>query len=139
MAQNLEFIPAAKQAGAADRFLKCKMWREGLDAELHVQILDVLLTHFYIYDPLQLSSQKVMVPIYLYQVGTVEMAKCLLLSPALSNIPGKYSMQSPTEPPFDLTSLLEVLASDFCWMYYHIILKDGWILNSFGDAFFSRK
>lgn len=122
-----------------DRFSQCKKWREGLDVDLRVQMFDIGSTHFYIYEPVQLSSQKVVVPIYLYHVNNVKMAKCLPLSLALSSVAGKYCMKVPNEPAFDSPSLLEVLASDFWRTYDQIILQDGRLLNSCSEPFFGRE
>lgn len=139
MAEHLDFIPEAKVSGGVDRFSQCKKWREELDCDLRVQMFDSGSTHFYIYEPVQLVSQKVVVPIYLYQLNKVNMSKCLPLSVTMSDVSSKYCLKVAEEPAFDSPTLIEVPESELWRTYNHIALKDGRMLASCSEAFFARE
>lgn len=126
-------------AGGVDRFSQSKKWRENLDRDLRVQMFDIGFDHFYIYEPVQLVSRKVVVPIYLYHVNTVKMSKCLHLSFTVSDVAGQYRLNVAEEPSFDSPTLIDVPASDFWRTYDNICLTDGRMLASCSDGSFGRE
>lgn len=76
--EHLQFIPELpSQTDKVNRFAQSKKWREDLDRDIRVQMVDSINGHFYLFEPVQLQSKHIVVPIFFYQEGTQTLAKCV--------------------------------------------------------------
>ncbi|KAH9817323.1 hypothetical protein DFH28DRAFT_926849 [Melampsora americana] len=74
----LEFIPEMPDANSkVHRLSQSKKWREELDEDLRVQMVEQGNTHFYLYELVQLQSKKIVIPFYFYKSGDQVLAKCV--------------------------------------------------------------
>ncbi|KAH9821265.1 hypothetical protein DFH28DRAFT_883888, partial [Melampsora americana] len=75
---HLEFIPTLPNSNCKINCLvQSKKWREGLDRNLRVQMVSSPNGHFFLYEPAQLYSQKIVIPIFFYKMDNEVLAKCV--------------------------------------------------------------
>ncbi|KAH9816664.1 hypothetical protein DFH28DRAFT_1158132 [Melampsora americana] len=75
---HLEFMPSLPNEGSrVSGLAQSKKWREGLDPDLRVQMVDQDNGHFYLHEPVQLTSQRIVIPCYFYKAGNEVLAKCV--------------------------------------------------------------
>ncbi|KAH9816552.1 hypothetical protein DFH28DRAFT_890929, partial [Melampsora americana] len=78
VANSLEFIPKLPDSTTKVYCLsQSKKWREELDQDLRVQMIEKGQSHFYLYEPVQLKDKRIVVPFYFYQSGHDVFAKCV--------------------------------------------------------------
>ncbi|KAH9822651.1 hypothetical protein DFH28DRAFT_1049925 [Melampsora americana] len=74
----LKFIPELPDATSKVHCLsQSKKWREELDEDIRVQMVEQGNTHFYLYELVQLQSKKIVIPFYFYKSGDKVLSKCV--------------------------------------------------------------
>lgn len=75
---HIQFIPELpNQSDPINRLGQSRKWREELDRDLRVQMVDLPNGHFYVFEPVQLQSKQIVVPMFLYKVNQEVFAKCV--------------------------------------------------------------
>ncbi|KAH9811012.1 hypothetical protein DFH28DRAFT_1085197 [Melampsora americana] len=59
------------------RINQCQKWREDYPPDLRVQIISSESCHYYVYEPVQLQTEQLVVPIFFFQQDACLMARCL--------------------------------------------------------------
>lgn len=77
---NMGFYPDSDCAVTVNQFSQSTKWREGLEVDLRVPMVDVNGEHFYLYEPAQLHDSSLVVPVYFYIENSGLRAKCLQAS-----------------------------------------------------------
>ncbi|KAH9807224.1 hypothetical protein DFH28DRAFT_1115281 [Melampsora americana] len=97
---HIVFLPEISE-GPINRLPRCRKWREEYSPDLLVQMIVLNQTHFYIYEPVQLWTKQLVVPIFFYQEKYRVKAKCLpaLIEPDANN-PAEY------KPSFHMSRVL---------------------------------
>ncbi|KAH9810453.1 hypothetical protein DFH28DRAFT_1132268 [Melampsora americana] len=101
-------------------------WREGFSKDLRVQMIVSHRKHFYIYEPVQLVSTQLVVPVFFFQQNERIMAKCLPAEIYVDdNNPAKVNMLLPAKPAFVSDALIHTDVSDFWKTASEITFPDG--------------
>ncbi|KAH9820335.1 hypothetical protein DFH28DRAFT_841868, partial [Melampsora americana] len=75
---HLDFMPRLPSAKSKVNCLaQSKKWREELDCDLRVQMVSLPNGHFFLYEPAQLYSHKIVIPIFFYKMDHKVLAKCV--------------------------------------------------------------
>ncbi|KAH9810703.1 hypothetical protein DFH28DRAFT_902343 [Melampsora americana] len=76
--EHLEFIPELPTSTSKiNRFTQSKKWREDLEKNLRVQMVNSPKGHFFLYEPVQLESKRIVIPMFFYGFETQVFAKCV--------------------------------------------------------------
>jgi hypothetical protein len=75
---NLEFFPHQSEGAIVDSLCQSFKWREGLPRQYRVQMVVANEKHFYIYEPVQLVTGKVVVPLFFYKCKNEVLSKCII-------------------------------------------------------------
>ncbi|KAH9813949.1 hypothetical protein DFH28DRAFT_1170063 [Melampsora americana] len=99
---HLVFVPELCPNTKINRLSQSKKWRELYSRDQRVQMISARNNHYYIYEPLQLRSNQLVVPVFFYQQDNKVMAKCLPaeVQPDIGE-PEHYNIIIPEEPSFD--------------------------------------
>ncbi|KAH9812511.1 hypothetical protein DFH28DRAFT_1129815 [Melampsora americana] len=127
---HLVFVPELSE-GPINRLAQCRKWREEYSPELRVQMIVSNQKHFYIYEPVQLWTKQLVVPIFFYQQNNSLKAKCLpaLIEPD-ANSPAKYKIIIQNEPPFDSDELLTLDCNSFWKTFGEVEGEPGLLLKT---------
>ncbi|KAH9816388.1 hypothetical protein DFH28DRAFT_890950, partial [Melampsora americana] len=86
--------------------------------------------HFYIYEPVQLFSQQIVVPVFFNINDGRQKAKCLPTSVLMDPTdPSEIKVFIPSEPPFTSNQLTTVEVRDFWRITPEIMLDGGNLLH----------
>ncbi|KAH9821902.1 hypothetical protein DFH28DRAFT_1120221 [Melampsora americana] len=127
---HLVFVPKLSK-GPINRLPQCRKWREDYSLELCVQMIVSNQKHFYIYEPVQLWTKQLVVPIFFYHQNHSLKAKCLptLIEPDANN-PAKYKIIIQHEPPFDPDELLTLDCNSFWNTFGEVEGEPGLLLKT---------
>ncbi|KAG0148750.1 hypothetical protein CROQUDRAFT_692746, partial [Cronartium quercuum f. sp. fusiforme G11] len=124
-APHLVFIPECDKDVVINRFSQSKKWRECLPRQLRSQMVPVGSQHFYIYEPVQLSDGKLVVPVYFYQSKGHVKAKCLPITIQHSSTDASIRLEVSKESAFDSVGALTLDVSRFSRTFDLIRYRDG--------------
>ncbi|KAH9810698.1 hypothetical protein DFH28DRAFT_1131780 [Melampsora americana] len=137
---HLAFLPELPVNIPVNRLSQCEKWREGYSKDLRVQMLVSKGIHFYIYQPVQVATGQLVVPIFFYKQEELTIAKCLpaVVEPASGNQQG-YRIILEEEPPFDSPELLTIEVTSFWRLFEAVELDNGERLRDVcGDLMYQR-
>ncbi|KAA1082636.1 hypothetical protein PGT21_009069 [Puccinia graminis f. sp. tritici] len=77
VSKHLEFFPEDTNGMNMSRFSQSYKWLSGIPRENRLQMCEVNGKQFYIYEPVQLVSHEVVIPIFLYKSNTEIKSKCV--------------------------------------------------------------
>ncbi|KAH9812461.1 hypothetical protein DFH28DRAFT_825323, partial [Melampsora americana] len=124
---HIVFVPKQAINTPINRFSQCQKWREGYTPDLCVQMIAINNHHFYIYEPVQLCSQQLVVPMFFFQQNDTLLAKCM---PAKveSNLedPAYLKVIVLDDPPFDSPKFITIKCNDFGKTCEEIELYNGY-------------
>ncbi|KAH9810013.1 hypothetical protein DFH28DRAFT_1132572 [Melampsora americana] len=113
-----------------NRFAQSQKWREGFPTPQRVQMVASGRKHFYIYEPVQLFSQKIVVPVFFFLNDGRQKAKCVPASVLKDPTnPSAIKVFIPSEPPFTSNELSTVEVRDFWRITPEIMLDGGHLLH----------
>lgn len=70
VAEHLQFMPELPSSTTkTNRLSQSKKWREELDRDLRVQMVNLPQGHFYLYEPVQLQSKQLVIPLFFLSNG----------------------------------------------------------------------
>ncbi|OAV89717.1 hypothetical protein PTTG_28591 [Puccinia triticina 1-1 BBBD Race 1] len=97
-------------------------WREELPREYRAQMVAINKKHYYIYEPCQLHSGELVVPIFFYKQEDKMYAKCAKLKhDGLPQEP-KFKMIIPKNLPYKSPRLLSIACEEFSLNYFEICM-----------------
>ena len=109
---------------------QCFKWREDLSPELRVQMVESNKKHWYIYEPVELKSRHIVVPIFFFLDSNQLQARCVLAN-LFKDGPTKVNLFIPPNLHFKSSQLRTVNVSDFAFTYQEIQLP---VLGSLSEA-----
>ncbi|KAH9815232.1 hypothetical protein DFH28DRAFT_1165648 [Melampsora americana] len=123
VSEHLVFLPEAPGNDPITRLSQSQKWRELYSRTLRVQMVVSKNTHYYIYEPVQVITGQLIVPVFFYKQDTEIMAKCLaaLVNPA-SGV--GFSIYIPEEPTFGSRDVLSINVKTF-WRPFDSIQVDS--------------
>ncbi|KAH9823841.1 hypothetical protein DFH28DRAFT_879333 [Melampsora americana] len=77
--RNLAFYLAVERDGFVKEFIHCEKWINGFPSWMRAPMVYSSFGHFYLYEPVQLNTGRVVVPTHFYYFGNDLVAKCLQL------------------------------------------------------------
>lgn len=103
-----------------------------------MQMVDTLRDHFYIYEPVELLDQELVVPVFFYQINKKVFAKCLKLE-VTEWTDGSLELKIPAEPPFDTTGWNGIAVEEFWRPFEKIRWRNGRLLSVLGGKWLYRE
>ncbi|KAH9807661.1 hypothetical protein DFH28DRAFT_1138529 [Melampsora americana] len=124
---HLVFLPELPTNEAINRLSQSKKWREDYSAISRVQmVVSAKKKHIYIYEPVQLQTHQLVVPIFFYQQNCKTMAKCL---PAdvqpYHRDPNRLQIMLPEDRGFDSDGLYTIDVNDIWKLFHDISVEDA--------------
>lgn len=77
MSPYLDFMPEVVVNSRISRLSHSGKWLEGFSPDLRVPMITSELGHFYVYEPVQIDSEDIVIPIFFFNQEGVQMARCL--------------------------------------------------------------
>jgi hypothetical protein len=109
-----------------------------LKVEHHAPMCDVNGTHFYIFEPVELSSNKIVIPIYFYSLDSQLYAKCFppQFKQYFINKDKKIKMKIPQDIQFDDPNLSSINTSEFVKPYADIQIHGKYLSNECSNTLY---
>ncbi|KAH9808088.1 hypothetical protein DFH28DRAFT_1198469 [Melampsora americana] len=130
----LEFIPELPDATSkVHRLSQSKKWREELDEDIRVQMVEQGNTHFYLYELVQLQSKKIVIPFYFYKSGDQVLAKCVYAVQHFvkEGRASKIRTEFKSVSGFDSPSFSTINVNTFWRNFDQIKLPDGQLMKGY--------
>jgi hypothetical protein len=117
---HLEYYPVDSGGIDVYKFSQSFKWREGLNRELRAQMVAIRNKHFYIYEPCQLVTGTLVVPIFFYSYMGKMFSKCI--KPNTRGLPHEkdFKIFIPRDIQYQSANLLSVDCEDFALMYSEV-------------------
>ncbi|KAH9824024.1 hypothetical protein DFH28DRAFT_879514, partial [Melampsora americana] len=126
---HLQFLPELPALGTKiNQFSQSKKWRERLDPTLRVQMVHQDDRHFYIYEPVQLQSKKIVIPSFFYQSGADTYAKCVFARQKLVTT-SSIQIEFQHIPSFDSDQLSTINVNQFWREFDKIEIRPGILMK----------
>ncbi|KAH9808962.1 hypothetical protein DFH28DRAFT_1192064 [Melampsora americana] len=123
---QLEFMPELPVNTPTNRLSHSKKWRELYPPHLRVQMVVSKNVHFYIYEPVQVVTGQLVVPLFFYKHAKNLMAKCIpAVVESASQDSSMFNIFIEPEPPFDSPALLSINISSFWRLLDDVKLENG--------------
>lgn len=115
-----------------------------MDRDQRVQMVEQPNGHFYLFEPVQLQSGKLIVPIFFYRSGTETFAKCVRANQTFTLVNGapRVKIEYTSVTDFDSNLLSSINVKRF-WREFkniqvneHVLLKDACQEEMYGMLLF---
>ena len=100
---------------------QCFKWREDLSPDLRVQMVESNNKHWYIFEPVELKSRHIVVPLFFFIESNQLQARCVLAN-IFKDGPTRVNLSIPPNLRFNSSQLRTVNLSDFSFTYQEIKL-----------------
>ncbi|KAI9602047.1 hypothetical protein KEM48_000993 [Puccinia striiformis f. sp. tritici PST-130] len=131
VAPHIDFYPEDSQGKNQFKLSQSKKWLE-LPRDYRPQMCVNNTRHFFIFEPVELFSKQILVPIYLYKFENKTHSKCVAPTLRRTNS-GKHEMRIPANIGFDDPRLVTIKAKEFNVEYSKIQIN-GRLLSSICDG-----
>lgn len=125
-----------------DRLAQSKKWREELDRDLRVQMVDLPQGQFYIFEPVQLKNKQIIIPQFFYQQGKEIFAKCAAAHQSLQkHTDGNPHIRVYFDSASDFTSpvLTAINVKEFLKVFDAIEIREGVMMKAYcGDSMYGK-
>ncbi|KAH9812256.1 hypothetical protein DFH28DRAFT_825162, partial [Melampsora americana] len=128
IADSLEFIPKLPDSTSKVHCLaQSRKWREELDEDLRVQMIEQDHIHFYFYKPAQLQDKRIVVPFYFYKSGHDVFAKCVSATQKLVKEGKSTTIRTEFQHiyAFDSPLFTKINVNTFWRVFDGIVLHNG--------------
>ena len=119
--QHLDFYPEYTGGKNIFKMSQCFKWREDLSPDLRVQMVEANNKHWYIFEPVELKTRNIVVPIFFFIESNQLQARCILAN-IFKDGPTKVKMSIPPNLRFNSSQLRNVNVADFAFTYEEINL-----------------
>ncbi|KAH9809084.1 hypothetical protein DFH28DRAFT_1225958 [Melampsora americana] len=140
--KHLQSIPELPgPTDKVNRLSQSRKWREELDKDLRVQMVNAPRGHFYLFEPVELNSGKLVIPVFFYQQHNQIFAKCIparlvYQSGEASNGP-QIRVQFRSTSDFNSESLASINVMYFSKVFEDIeVCKDILLKDNCGDEMY---
>ncbi|KAH9820476.1 hypothetical protein DFH28DRAFT_1217996 [Melampsora americana] len=131
---HIQFIPEYEPGAIINRLSQARKWRDGFSRDLRVPMVQSSFGHFYVYEPVQLESRNILVPIYFYKTTTSTFAKCLRLEVRPINHSTLFRLEIAAEPDFDSETLEDINVNQFRVEFPKLVINNGQYLKDICDG-----
>jgi hypothetical protein len=134
------FLPELPSDEGINRLSQCKKWREEYSSLLRVQmVVSENKKHIYIYEPVQLQTHQLVVPIFFYQHRGKTMAKCLPADVQPHHRrPNRFIIMLPAERGFDSAELYSIEVKAIWRSFHEVLMEDGVALCDVCDRMYRK-
>ncbi|POW04026.1 hypothetical protein PSTT_10725 [Puccinia striiformis] len=129
VAPHIDFYPEDSQGKNQFKLSQSKKWLE-LPRDYRPQMCVNNTRHFFIFEPVELFSKQILVPIYLYKFENKTHSKCVAPTLRRTNS-GKHEMRIPANIGFDDPRLVTIKAKEFNVEYSKIQINGRLFHNLF--------
>ncbi|KAA1120083.1 hypothetical protein PGT21_037132 [Puccinia graminis f. sp. tritici] len=127
--RHLEFYPEWCEGVNVNKFSQSTKWLADLAPEHRPQMCEVRGKHYYIYEPVQLISNDVVIPIFFFNYKSSLHAKCFKLKHEHINSHNNHiKITIPSDLKFDHPELSIIPVAQFKLIYSSIRLGNGKLL-----------
>ncbi|EFP81051.1 uncharacterized protein PGTG_07303 [Puccinia graminis f. sp. tritici CRL 75-36-700-3] len=128
VASHLEFVPEEAHGYNIFKLSQSSKWLKDFKSDLRVQMVESNTKHFYLFEPVQLESYKIVIPIFFYTENGALFTKCY--KPTIKTNPDHSAVEihlatNPTEIPYDDITLQTLSVKKLSVIYQDIKLKNG--------------
>ncbi|PLW15305.1 hypothetical protein PCANC_19994 [Puccinia coronata f. sp. avenae] len=121
---HLDFYPIFSGGKNVFKMSQSFKWREDLSPDLRVQMVDCSNKHWYIFEPVELKSRHIVVPLYFFMEDNKLMARCVKADIQIqSEASRKIKIFIPSKVAFSSTEMKSVDVRDFSLNYAQINLN----------------
>lgn len=118
-------MPELVVKGKTNRLSQCGKWLYGFSPELRVQMITTHLGDFYIYEPVQIDSEDVVIPVFFFNQEGVQMVKCIQDCMIWIEEARCFEFRLPEDPRFESSILLSIPASRLKTCFSEIEMVEG--------------
>lgn len=127
--KHLDLYPELTYGKDVYKFSQSFKWLAGLSRAHRPQMVDVKGKHFYIYEPVQLISKKVVIPIYFFKYNHSLHSMCILIDDTRISCNGnQIKITIPDRLHFSHSDLKMFDINDFKYIWSEILLGNGKLL-----------
>ncbi|EFP77823.2 uncharacterized protein PGTG_03779 [Puccinia graminis f. sp. tritici CRL 75-36-700-3] len=127
--RHLEFYPEWCDGVNISKFSQSTKWLAGLSPQNRPQMCEVKGKHYYIYEPVQLISNDVVIPIFFFNYKSSLHAKCFKLKHEhINSHNNRLTITIPSDLVFEHPELSIIPVEDFKLIYSSIRLGNGKLL-----------
>ncbi|OAV85206.1 hypothetical protein PTTG_30703, partial [Puccinia triticina 1-1 BBBD Race 1] len=137
VSRHIDYYPEMTSQGHF-KFSQSKKWLEELAPQHRAPMCEVNGEHYYLYEPVELASGLLLIPIYFYIQDSQLVSKCIApdLEPFVKNHQNLIKMKIPQDIEFNHPQLLVIPASEFKNCYCKIQFNGQNLSKICGDAIF---
>jgi hypothetical protein len=118
---HLDFYPVFSHGKNVFKMSQSFKWREDLSPHLRVQMANCHNKHWYIFEPVELKSRHIVVPLFFFMEDSVIKARCVKADIQVQSGAGnKIQISIPANMAFSSTDLRSVDVRDFSLNYLEI-------------------
>jgi hypothetical protein len=129
VSNHLVFYPEFTDGLNICSFAQSSKWLSGLSPEHRAQMCEVEGKHYYIYEPVQLVSNEVVIPIFFFKYKSTLHAKCLeIQSHHINSHNNRITITIPSDLGFDHGDLSTISVKQFKRDYSSIRMGNGKLL-----------
>ncbi|EHS64486.1 uncharacterized protein PGTG_20949 [Puccinia graminis f. sp. tritici CRL 75-36-700-3] len=130
VSRHLEFYPDHTEGQNVSRFSQSLKWLQHMAPENRAQMCDINDKHFYIFEPVQLLTKEVVVPIFIYMYRWRLHAKCIEIgADHVTELGEQTRITIPSSVAFDDPCLIAYDVQEFDLTYSEIRFGDGRLLT----------
>lgn len=100
-------------------------WLEGFSPDLRVPMITSELGHFYVYEPVQIDSEDIVIPIFFFNQEGVQMARCLTDCMIWMEDSGTFEFRISKDPSFYSQELVSIPSARLRLGFSEILICDG--------------
>ncbi|OAV86159.1 hypothetical protein PTTG_30050 [Puccinia triticina 1-1 BBBD Race 1] len=137
VSRHIDYYPEMTSQGHF-KFSQSKKWLEELAPQHRAPMCEVNGENYYLYEPVELASGLLLIPIYFYIQDSQLVSKCIApdLEPFVKNHQNLIKMKIPQDIEFNHPQLLVIPASEFKNCYCKIQFNGQNLSKICGDAIF---
>jgi hypothetical protein len=135
--KHIDFYPEIP-SGPQFKFSQSQKWLKELEMEHRAQMCDVDGKHFYIFEPVELASHQIVVPIFFYLLDSQLHSKCIPTIFRQYHVNNKriIKIKIPQDIQFDDPNLMIVHTNQFKRPYSEITLHGIYLSEECGDSLY---
>ncbi|PLW52727.1 hypothetical protein PCANC_16005 [Puccinia coronata f. sp. avenae] len=125
ISKHLDFYPVLTNEGDIYKFSQSQKWLKGLAPAHRPQMCEVNKKHFFIFEPLQLLSSAVVIPVFFFTCGSLLCARVLEVNETNTIREGNHvKITIPQHLEFDDPRLQSMEVTKFDQIFLEILMSD---------------
>ncbi|EFP89671.2 uncharacterized protein PGTG_15634 [Puccinia graminis f. sp. tritici CRL 75-36-700-3] len=126
--KHMDFYPEDPKGYNIYKLSQSYKWRANFPEDIRVQMVVVRSKHFYVFEPIELASGKIFIPVYFYTYKGELYSKCVMPKTRTTRddrgLTHNY-LTIPHHMPFESADLVAIPCEQFAKIYSEIIMPGG--------------